>query len=149
MKYTTGGEWRNNNTNCTTAQKLFEAIVFKPEDVIKKVDIHYWTTSESQSYNYLQSKDQWHQYDSKSYGRCFTFTPSNEQVNKGINVIILEVGVNATIFIHTPGMLLTQPRNQITFFGNGVEEHIKVELGNEERWKVNYELHEQLGKKCH
>ena len=46
-------EWRNNNTNCTDPQKLFEAIVFKPEDVIKKFDISYWSTNKSQSYNYL------------------------------------------------------------------------------------------------
>ena len=58
-----GGEWRNNNTNCTEAKKLFEAIVFKPEDIIKKVDIGFWSTTKSQSYNYLQSKNQWHQYD--------------------------------------------------------------------------------------
>ena len=140
------GEWKSNNTNCTNAKNLFETIVFRPEDVIKKVEFNYWSTSKAQSYNYLQSKHQWHQQDSKNYGRCFSMVPSDEQIKKGIKFITLEIGVNATIFTHTPGMLLTYPQNKITFFGNGVRERQEVETDNYTRWTLNYELHEQLGK---
>ena len=136
--------WRNNNTNCTDAKKLFEAIVFKPEDVIKKVDIGYWSASKSQSYNYLQSKDQWHQYDSSLYGRCFTFKPSPEQITKGINLITLKLGVESMVFTHTPGMFLTQPENKMTFNGGEVTEHQKAEVKKIYFWELNHEHHNLL-----
>ena len=136
--------WRNNNTNCTDAKKLFEAIVFKPEDVIKKVDIGYWSASKSQSYNYLQSKDQWHQYDSSLYGRCFTFKPSPEQITKGIHLITLKLGVESIVFTHTPGMFLTQPENKMTFNGGEVTEHQKAEVKKIYFWELNHEHHNLL-----
>ena len=139
-------EWRNNNTNCTDPKKLFEAIVFKPEDVIKKFDISYWSTTKSQSYNYLQSKNQWHQYDSSSYGRCFTLKLSPEQVMKDIKGITLKLGVDSDVFTHTPGMVLTQPKNKMTFNGGEVTEQQKAEVNKMYLWTLNHEHHELLGK---
>ena len=138
-------EWRNNNTNCTDTKKLFEAIVFKPEDVIKKVDISYWSTPKSQSYNYLKSKDQWHQYDSSSYGRCFTFKPSPEQIMKEIKGITLKLGVDSNVFTHTPGMFFTKPFNKMTFNGGEVTEQQKAEVSKMYLWSLNHEHHELLG----
>ena len=137
--------WRNNNTNCTNAKQLFEAIVFKPEDVIKKVDIAYWNNSKGESYNYLQSKDQWHQYDSSIYGRCFTLTLSPEQIKKGINIISLELGVDSRVITHTPGMFLTYPENKMTFHGSDVIEYQEVEVNKMYSWAINHEHHELLG----
>ena len=138
-------EWRNNNTNCTDPKKLFEAIVFKPEDIIKKVDISYWSTTKSQSYNYIQSKNQWHQYDSSFGGRCYTFKPSPEQIMKEIKGIILILGVDSDVFTHTPGMILTQPENKMTFNGGEVSENQKAEVNKMHWWGLNHEHHELLG----
>ena len=117
-----------------------EDIVFKPEDVIKKVGIAYWSTSKSQSYNYLQSKDQWKQYDSRSYGRCFTFKASSEQIKKEIWTITLELGVNSTVITHTPGMFLTQPENKMTFNEGEVTKHKEVKVSKTYTWAIKYDL---------
>ena len=135
-----GGEWRNNNTNCTEAKKLFEAIVFQPEDIIKKVDITYWSTTKSQSYNYIQSKNQWHQFDSSFCGRCYTFKPSPEQIMKEIKGIMLILGVDSGVVTHTPGMVLTQPKNKMTFNGGEVTGYQKAEVNKMYDWVLNHDL---------
>ena len=127
-------------------QKLFGANVFNPEDIIKKVDISYWSTTESQTYNYVQSKNQWHQYDSSFCGRCYTFKPSPEQIMKEIKGIMLILGVDSGVVTHTPGMVLTNPTNsKMTFNGGEVTEYQLAEVNKMHDWVLNHEHHELLG----
>ena len=43
------GTWAN--SNCSDPKKLYEAIVFKPEDIIKTIKIWYWTKSNVSEYS--------------------------------------------------------------------------------------------------
>ena len=37
------GKWAN--TNCSDPKELYEAIIFKPEDIIDAIEFTYWTKS--------------------------------------------------------------------------------------------------------
>ena len=43
------GIWAN--SNCSDSKELYEAIVFKPEDIIKSINIWYWTKSNVAQYS--------------------------------------------------------------------------------------------------
>ena len=73
-------------------------------------------------------------------------SPRPEQIKKGIQIIILDIGVNSTIFIHTPGLLSKFPYKQITFFGESVREFNDAPVGYKYNWRLNYEFHELKGK---
>ena len=140
--------WSSNNINCTDSRKVFESIVYKQEDVVKKIQFDYWSSSNSQSFTYLQYEGQWNHYDSRKFGRCFTMSPKHEQIKKGIKRISLFIDVNSVIFIHTPGMLVSYPSKKITFFGelHGLYNHFEAVGGNIYSWSLRHELHELKGK---
>ena len=98
-----------------------------------------------QSFTYLQYKDQWNHQDSKLYGHCSTMIPRPEEIKKGIMYLFLDVAVNSSIYIHTPGMLLTYPTKKITFFGDEMLIRNDIEVGKSYDWDVTYELHELKG----
>ena len=140
--------WSSNNINCTDSRKVFESIVYKQEDVVKKIQFDYWSSFNSESFTYIQYKDQWNHYDNMNLGRCFTISPKHEQIKKGIKRISLFIDVNSVIFIHTPGMLVTYPSKKITFFGelHGLYNHFEAIGGNIYSWSLRHELHELKGK---
>ena len=140
------GRWNSKNTDCIDSRKVFEAIVLKPEDVIRKVSFFYGSTNKMQSFTYLQYKDEWKHYDNHYHGRCFTMSPTPEQIRKGILYIELDIAVNSTIYIHTPGLLFHYPSKKITFFGEAYRQFRYVEVGKSFKWTLNYEFHELKGK---
>ena len=72
------GKWANDN--CSDPKELFEAIVFKPEDVIRSIEFRYWRNS---SHNIINSNFT-DLYEDSNEGRCFTLAPSNEHIQYGI-----------------------------------------------------------------
>ena len=70
---------------------------------------------------------------------------SPEQIIKEINSITLILGVDSDVFTHTPGMILTNPENKMTFNGGEVTEHQKAEVNKMYDWVLNHEHHELLG----
>ena len=50
--------------------KLFENIVFKPEELIKRIQFVYWhkSSKDYDFFNYHQYKDQWHHFDHYYHG---------------------------------------------------------------------------------
>ena len=140
--------WRSNNTNCTDGKTVFENIVFKPEDLIKRVEFGYWhkSSKDVDAFNYHQYKDQWHHFDHYYFGRCFLLKPKDEQIQKGIKSIKLDINANATIFTHTHGLFLTIPAKKMSFFGDEVRGQQDMEVGRLHKWILNHELHEMKGK---
>ena len=63
---------------------------------------------------------------------------------KEINSITLILGVDSDVFTHTPGMILTNPENKMTFNGGEVTEHQKAEVKKVYLWKLNHEHHNLL-----
>ena len=129
---------------------MFESIVYKPEDVINGVVFKYWGAFNEQHFTYLQYKDRWNRYDSRHDGSCFTMSPRPEQIKKGIKYICLDLRVNSTIFIHTPGLLVTYPTKKITFFGEELVLENSIEVVADEIyydfWSLRHDLHELKGK---
>ena len=68
----------------------------------------------------LKEYGDWHHYDSAKYGRCFTLMPSKNLTKYGIKKVYFKLLVNATIFIHTPGMLLKANEGELKQFHNVV-----------------------------
>ena len=101
------GKWVGKNNTCSNPEQLFESIVLKIEDVIGYVGIYHWNATKARGY--CSNKDpfkDWHIYDTNKYGRCFTLTPSKEDIQYGIKMIRLQLFVNSTILTHSKGMFL-------------------------------------------
>ena len=103
--YTIYGKWVGKNNTCSNPEQLFESIVLKIEDVIGYVRIDHWNATKARGY--CSKKDpfkDWHIYDTQKYGRCFTLTPSKEDIQYGINRIRLQLFGNNSLFTHSRGM---------------------------------------------
>ena len=125
--------------------------MFKPEELIKSVQFAYWhkSSKEVDVFNYHQFKDQWYHFDHYNFGRCFSLKMKEDQIQKGIKSILLDINANATIFTHTPGFLLTIPAKKMSFFGDEVRQQQDMEVGRLQKWILNYELHELKGTYIH
>ena len=78
-------------------------------------------------------------------GRCFTMSPRPEQIKKGIKRIVLDIAVNSSISVHTPGLLITYPTQKITFFGESVGQFQNAQLGKYYHWTLNRDFHKLKG----
>ena len=123
------GQWVN--SNCSDPKELFEAIVFKPEEVIKSIRFVYWKNSSS---NWIDNFTDL--YEDSDFGRCVTLTPSKEHIQYGIRAMQLRLLVNTTVYIHTPGMFLKGSEQ--------LRSKIHVKLGKDYRYGVHHEFHELL-----
>ena len=85
----------------------------------------------------LKEYGDWQHYDSFKYGRCFTLTPSKNLTKYGIKMVYLKLLVNATIFIHTPGMLIKANEGELKQLHN-------VALGKKYEFVFKHEFHEIL-----
>ena len=112
-------------------QKIFEAIVFKPEDVIKSIAFNYRTNPSGDKIDNFTDL-----YEDSDYGRCVTLTPSNKQIQYGIKQVKLKLLVNSTVYIHTPGMFLKGSEQLIS--------KIDVKVGKTYFYDVHHEYHELL-----
>ena len=72
-------------------------------------------------------------------------SPRPEQIKKGIKRIALDIAVNSSIYVHTPGLLITYPSQKITFFGESVGELKYAYLGKHYRWTLNRDFHKLKG----
>ena len=70
----------------------------------------------------------------------------DEQIQKGIKSIKLDINANATIYTHMPGFFLTIPAKKMSFFGDEVRQQQDTEVHGFHRWTLNHELHELKGK---
>ena len=127
------GPW--SNSNCSDPKEVFESVVFKPEDVISSILLEYWTKPGSTNYSIHEFKD-WYLYDDAMYGRCISLSLSHVNSQYGIQKIDLQLLVNSTIHIHTPGMFSKRSK-QLSFKNN-------VELGKWYDLHVHYEVYELL-----
>ena len=98
------GQWAN--SYCSDPKELYEAIAFKPEDVIASMEIGYWTTSSAIKYSSIHEFKDWYYRDYEYSGRCVNLALSHEHRQRGIKQITLHLRVNSTILIGTPGMLI-------------------------------------------
>ena len=141
MDYYWWGKWANNN--CSDPKELYEAITFKPEDIIDEIYFDYWTKSNGTYYSSIYEFKDWSYHDYEGYGRCVSLTPSHEHSRHGIKEIYLTLLVNSTIFIHTPGMFI-KGSEQLMFI-------TYVELGKWYVKSINYQIYELLdygGESC-
>ena len=117
---------------------MFEAIVFKAEDIFDRIDFDYWTkssvTENSSSFSINSNFTDLH--EDSVYGRCYTIAPSNEHIQYGIRSLELSLLVNSTVFIHTPGMFLKGSDHS--------RSKINVKLGKTYYYGVHYEYCELL-----
>ena len=128
------GKWATNDTKCSDPKELFESIVFKPEDVLRSIQIHYWEVN-STVYDSIYNFKDWYRHDSKHYGRCLTLTPSDEITKNGIKMIALKLMVNSSIFVHTPGV-----------YTKGLKQRSRqyAELGKRYSFKFKHVIHDVL-----
>ena len=128
------GKWASNN--CSDPKELYEAIVFKPEDIIKSINIWYWTKSNVSEYSSINEFKDWYYRDCKTIGRCVILAPSHEHSQHGIKEIFVELRVNSTIAINTPGML--SKGSKMMMYKS------YVELGKQYTMNIDYDIYELL-----
>ena len=134
------GKWEN-KLNCNDPRQLFESIVLKPENVVKSIGFIFWSYPIEMEprivYKGLREYSDWHHYDSMMYGRCFTMNPPKKLTKYGIKKVFLKLKVNATIFIHTPGMRLKTKGGELMQLHN-------VALGKKYNFAIKHESYEVL-----
>ena len=120
---------------------MYESIVFKPEDFLRRIQIKYWESNTTR-YASLYKFKNWYKDDRLRVGRCFTLTPSDEIIKKGIRMISFYLFANSTIFLHTRGLFLhTQQTSRL-----------HTELGKWYSFKIKYDVHDVLdygGESCY
>ena len=98
--------------------------------------LKYWRKSGLTPYSSIHESKSWYHYDNAIFGRCVTLTPSQRQIQYGIKEIFLQLLVNSTIYIHTPGMF-SKGNKQLA-------SKINVQLGKWYNLDVHHEVHELL-----
>ena len=116
------GEIFGDNENCTNPKKLFENIVAKPSDLIRRINYHYTKVENGSSYEKVNPTLE-HGIislsDHHKYGRCFTSMPTPDMLKRKINRITLYIQLFKNIFapivvFHTPGTFTKTLIGQIT-----------------------------------
>ena len=137
------------SSKCLDGKKLFESIIYKPNDTLKYVIMVYegdslWNQHRD-SIRYNLKKFEFETYDNAYYGRCTVFTPSEERVKQGIKGIDLILEKTAKIFIHTQGMFLSYPEKTMKYLGETIRLELpetNLELARTYTWDVKHEVHE-------
>ena len=70
------------------------------------MEFKYWTQSGASKYSSIHEFKDWYYRDYEYSGRCVNLALSHEHSQYGIKGINLQIRVNSTIFIGTPGMLM-------------------------------------------
>ena len=90
---------------------MFESIVRKKEDILTYIRYRYFDGSnETKEYTTTSSalsKIRSH-VDSDLYGRCLTFSPTENMIKSGIRQVELKIKKTSWIFFHTNGMIETK-----------------------------------------
>ena len=93
------GKWAENNDNCSDPKKLIESIVYKHENVIGLISFHDFGGNTEYFGTNIGDYENWYYSDNHDYGRCITLLTNNK--TKSVDMQLL---VNSTILIHTPGI---------------------------------------------
>ena len=135
------GHW--SNTKCPDPKELYQAIIYKPEHVIKMIYFRYWAKSNETFYSSIHEFKDWYYQDYAMHGRCINLVPSHEHVQHGIKEIDLILHVNSTLIIYTPGML---QKVSPSFWSKSY-----LELGKWYQKRIHYKVYDILdygGESC-
>ena len=128
-RYEDYGKWASDN--CSDPKQLLESIVYKPENVIEWGYFNEFESNEAQFYNNYDYEN-WYYFDDTDYVPCITLLTNN-----GMEQIILQLLVNSTINIHTPGMFLQGD-------GGQRRQHKSINLRDDHELHLDYEYHQLL-----
>ena len=88
---------------------MFESIVPKKENILSYIRYRYFDGSkETKEYATSVSSKIRSNVDSDYYGRCLTFSPTQNMIKSGIRQVKLKIRKTSWIFFHTNGMIKTK-----------------------------------------
>ena len=131
--------------NCTNPKALFESIVSKPEDLFEYIAYYFYLDGNKEHKEYATSESsQIRSYvDYASYGRCFTFKPTEDMIKSGIEYIEMRLLKDCWIYLHSNGMFETKIKFDIA--------KILAKSSNEMYMSLDFTTYNMLdigGKKC-
>ena len=112
MNYTDKGYWSASgldlDANCTDPKKLYENAMNRPEDIMHKAQVYYFSTS---SYSTIRPNSPWWKPIHKlSFGRCYELIIPTDKLARGIKMLrfyfLYKKSGKIRVFAHIPGYFL-------------------------------------------
>ena len=131
--YTDKGYWSglDFNANCTDPKKLYENAMNRPEDIMHKAQVYYFSTS---AQSVIRPNSSWWKPIHKLlYGRCYQLNIPTDKLARGIRMLrfyfLYKKLGNIRVFAHIPGYFLAS--KSLLYKDIAIEEKITMDFKHE------------------
>ena len=131
------------NDNCTSPNKLFEYIVAKPSDLLRRA-YFYYLKGDRTKVNPDLKNGLISQLDHEWYGRCFTIRPTQDMIRRGIKAIVIYSKVIKSyvpaVYFHEPGAFTWQSYQ-------APQQWMQGQKGRKQEFYCEFEIHNRIPSK--
>ena len=125
---------------------MFKSIVPKHEDILSDISYHFFDGSnETKEHVTSASSNIRSHFDHSNYGRCLTFSPTENMIKSGIRQVILNLRKTSYIFFHTNGLIDTKMKKK------GETTQVFASLSNKTNLDLDfivYDMFDYSGQPC-
>ena len=140
-QYVHGSKWSVQDIEkCADPKSLFEDVIWKAKDLIEEVEILFTNSSKTKvSVNQVE----FFQPSDKSYiGRCYTFNPSSNMIEKGMvkqKWLLRTGGTKIRVFINSNGVLRMKKAAEYHFLDVPTKKNIFYNVDHNLYKMLNFE----------